>query len=345
MRNWKLEANPSNEPATGAAAAGPNGANLNSSASRGSEAEREVDLTLAVTEPVRTMDELIVADAVRGRIDVALSRIENHHLIYQDWGLASIDPHRRGTALNLYGPPGTGKSLAAEAIADRMGRPFVDVEYADIESRYVGQTPKNIIRCFEAATETKAVLVFNEADSILGSRLSDVRQSADHGVNVSRATMLRQLDLFDGLVVFTTNFPRNYDPAFVRRILDHVHFDLPDAETLGRLWARLLPEQLPLADDVERSQLVERSVGLAGGDLTNVVVLAAGLAATRTEAKQMVTMADLVEQLDSVRQAKEAVGKRNQASQVTAEHVPWSDLLTETKAKQETQGSKQEAHG
>ena len=67
--------------------------------------------------------------------------------------------------------------------------------------------------------------------------------------------MLRQLDRFDGLVVFTTNFPENYDAAFVRRILTHIRFDLPDHPTLLRLWSRLLPAELPLGADVELSVL------------------------------------------------------------------------------------------
>ena len=100
------------------------------------------------------------------------------------WGLRRLFPHLSGTALNLYGPPGTGKTLCAEALAYELGRPLLVADYAEIESKYVGDTPKNIVRCFEQAEHAEAVLFFDEADLILGSRLSSVSQSADHGVNV-----------------------------------------------------------------------------------------------------------------------------------------------------------------
>jgi ATP-dependent 26S proteasome regulatory subunit len=225
------------------------------------------------------------------------------------WNLQKIDPYRRGTAVNLYGPPGTGKTLCAEGLAHRFGRPFVTVNYAEIESRYVGETPKNIVRCFKSAQEHNAVLVFDEADSILGSRLSNVSQSADHSVNVSRSVMLSQLDRFDGLVIFTTNFPRNYDAAFVRRILVHVKFELPDEPTRERLWALLLPMELPRAADVDLRELAVLSTGLAGGEIANVIVGAASRAVARPPAERVVRSADLREEITRMRSARQEVGK------------------------------------
>jgi SpoVK/Ycf46/Vps4 family AAA+-type ATPase len=260
-------------------------------------------------KPRRSLDEVILPDAVRQRVELALDLVEHHTLLYDTWNLRSIDPYRRGTALNLYGPSGTGKSLCAEALAHRLGRPVINVDYAQIESKYVGETPKNIVRCFEVAREHSAVLVFDEADSILGSRLSRVSQSADHAVNVSRAVMLRQLDRFDGLVVFTTNFPRNYDAAFVRRILAHVRFELPDPETLHRLWQRLLPEALPRETGLDQGALAQESAGLAGGDLVNVITGAAAAAARRGGESGVVTAADLVAEIKNARRARAEVGR------------------------------------
>lgn len=260
-------------------------------------------------KPRRSLDEVILPDAVRQRVELALDLVAHHVLLYDKWNLRSIDPYRRGTALNLYGPSGTGKSLCAEALAHRLGRPVINVDYAQIESKYVGDTPKNIVRCFEEAREHGAVLVFDEADSILGSRLSRVSQSADHAVNVSRAVMLRQLDRFDGLVVFTTNFPRNYDAAFVRRILAHVKFELPDPETLHRLWQRLLPEALPVEPGLDRGALARESAGLAGGDLVNAITGAAAAAARRGGESGVVTAADLASEIKNAHRARTEVGR------------------------------------
>ena len=73
----------------------------------------------------------------------------------------------------------------------------------------------------------KMMLFYDEADSILGKRLSNVSQSTDHAVNVSRSVMLLELDSFKGVTLFATNFMSNYDSAFVRRIIGHIEMPLP----------------------------------------------------------------------------------------------------------------------
>ena len=265
--------------------------------------------TFAPRKPLRTMSDLIVPQSVRHRIDLALSQVDNHEVLYQEWNLKKIDPYRTGTALNFYGPSGTGKSLAAEAIASHRGQQLIDVSYAEIESKYVGDTPKNIEACFRQATAHNAVLVFNEADSILGSRLSNVTQSADHSVNVSRAVMLSQLDAFGGLVVFTTNFPRNYDAAFVRRILVHVRFDLPDEATRHALWETLIPAQIPRAEPLDLAILAASSPGLSGGDMVNAVKAASALAVARAGTDRVLCTSDVIAEIEAIRQAKSAVGR------------------------------------
>jgi SpoVK/Ycf46/Vps4 family AAA+-type ATPase len=263
---------------------------------------------LVPRKPVRSMGDLVLAPAVRHRIDLALSQVDHHEILYQHWNLKKIDPHRAGTALNFYGPSGTGKSLAAEAIAYERRQPFIDVSYAEIESKYVGDTPKNIEACFRQAAAHDAVLVFNEADSILGSRLSHVTQSSDHSVNVSRAVMLSQLDAFGGLVIFTTNFPRNYDAAFVRRILVHVRFDLPDEATRCSLWEMLVPLEVPRAEPLDVARLAASSAGFAGGDVVNAVKAAAALAVSREWPDRVLRTADLLAEIEAIRQAKAEVG-------------------------------------
>jgi SpoVK/Ycf46/Vps4 family AAA+-type ATPase len=263
---------------------------------------------LVARKPQRSMGDLVVPAAVRHRIDLGLSQVDNHEILYQHWNLKKIDPYRVGTALNFYGPSGTGKSLAAEAIAHQRGQLFIDVSYAEIESKYVGDTPKNIEACFRQAAAHDAVLVFNEADSILGSRLSNVTQSSDHSVNVSRAVMLSQLDAFAGLVVFTTNSPRNYDAAFIRRILVHVRFDLPDEATRRALWGMLVPPEIPRAERLDVALLAASSEGLAGGDIVNVVKAAAALAVSRCGPDRALRNRDLLAEIDAIRQAKSEIG-------------------------------------
>ena len=142
----------------------------------------------------------------------------------------------RAIILNFYGKPGTGKSMTAEAVAKELGKKVYRINYADLESKYVGDTPKNIRSVFATAAKDKAVLIFDEADSFLGKRLSSVTQSADYGVNIARSVMLMELEKYDGVVVFTTNLLEHYDEAFKRRILLSDYFDLPDEAARTQIW-------------------------------------------------------------------------------------------------------------
>jgi len=294
---------------------------------RAGESPETVDFR--VERPARTFGDLVLADVVRRRVDTALNVVAHRDVLFKEWNLAAISPHRGGAVVSLYGPPGTGKSACAEAIAHRLGRPYLRVGYAQIESRYVGETPKNIVRCFAEARRHDAVLIFDEADSILGRRLSRVTQSADHSVNVSRSVMLTELDHFDGVVVFTTNFPENYDVAFVRRILAHIRLELPDLAARRDLWTKLLPKELPLHPEVTADTLAAESEGMAGGDLVNVIMAAAAAAVARSGERRVVELADLRDELAAAARARREVGKPPASPRLVAwEDVPPSDSGT-----------------
>ncbi|MUG91332.1 AAA family ATPase [Scytonema sp. UIC 10036] len=259
-------------------------------------------------QPSHNLDALILPPAVRNRLEVALNWIRYHDVLYHKWNLKKIDPQGRRVAINMFGPPGTGKTFCADAIAYYLKQPIIKVNYAEIESKYVGETPKNIKAAFEKARQTGAVIFFDEADSILGKRLTNVTQSADHGVNVSRSVMLLELDKFDGVVIFATNLPGNYDGAFVRRILAHIEFELPDIACREQLWKALLPEEVPCANDVTVTWLAQESEGLAGGDILNVVKIAASQAVAREDNQCKVMQSDIQEAISQVRSGKEKVG-------------------------------------
>lgn len=258
--------------------------------------------------PRRNLEDIVLSAPVMARIEGALNRIKHHDKLYNEWNLKKIDPSGRRVAINFFGLPGTGKTFCAEAIAKHLDKQIITVNYAEIESKYVGETPKNITAAFQKASETDSVLFFDEADSILGKRLTSVTQSADHGVNVSRSVMLLQLDSFDGVVIFASNLPENYDGAFVRRILAHIQFELPDQDCLLRLWQILLPTEVPRADNVTAEWLANQSNGLAGGDILNVVKLAASQAVARPDLTCRVCREDVESAITQIRAGKDRVG-------------------------------------
>ncbi len=278
--------------------------------------EREADharrLELFVVEaPRRRLVDLIVPDPTRQQLNSLLTKVRHHHVLYETFGLNEVDPYGGRTAINLYGPPGTGKSFAAEAIAHELGLGLIRANYAEIESKYVGETAKNIKAAFEKAREAGAVLFFDEADSILGRRLSNITQSTDHAVNVSRSVMLLELDRFSGVTIFATNLASNYDTAFIRRILGHVEMPLPDAEVRARLWRSHIPSRMPVAlDEADWDRLVAETDGLAGGDILNCVVSAASQAIERDGPGCQVLLNDFLTAIAAARRAREVIGTK-----------------------------------
>ncbi|MCS6988156.1 MAG: ATP-binding protein [Chloroherpetonaceae bacterium] len=255
-------------------------------------------------KPLYSLDRLVLSDETMSQLRHALALLEQQKLIYETWNLQSIDRTGRKIALNFYGEPGTGKTLAADAIANRLGKEILIASYAEMESKYVGETPKNIRAAFRKASETQAVLFFDEADSILGKRLTHVAQSSDHSVNLARSTMLLELDRFDGVVIFASNLVRNYDGAFLRRMLAHIEFPLPSADLRLKIWKAHLPPQLPVQPDLNFDRLVEASEGASGGDIKNAVLLAASYAATKPKGKQIVEEEDFVKAIRFVMEGK-----------------------------------------
>lgn len=286
----------------------------------------------------RQMEELIVPESTMQELLTLIERLKHQRTLYEEWGLKALDHSGGRTVLNLYGPPGTGKTLAAEAIAHYLHKPLLDINYAELESKYVGETGKNIARAFEAAREQGAVLFFDEADSVLGKRLVEVRQSADHGVNQSRSVMLKQLEAFEGVVIFATNMAKNYDGAFVRRILGHVRFALPGEAERCRLWARYLLPTLPCAPEVTPQALAPLGEGLSGGELLNALLGAASQAVRRSGEHQRVSLEDLRQHVERVARARAEIGDYDYgdrapepAVQVEERIVPVAELPPEVR--------------
>jgi SpoVK/Ycf46/Vps4 family AAA+-type ATPase len=260
--------------------------------------------------PKFRMDDLVLPEAVLHEISILKSRIRNHDLIYREWGFDKIDPMGINVAVNFYGLPGTGKTMCAEALASELGQLILEVNYAEIESKYVGDTPKNIVASFQAAKDANAILFFDEADSILGRRLTNVTQSADHGVNVSRAVMLKQLDDFGGIVIFATNLARNFDSAFVRRILQHVYVQAPDEGCRLRLWQKMVTPSVPGRSIIDFQALARQSDGLTGGLIKNAVLLALSELANMPPAKRVLSDDAINRAMASVKRGQKEVGIR-----------------------------------
>ena len=282
-------------------------------------------------QPHWDFSKVVLSEAVQIQLDAALDRVRYQNILFEDWGLKEVDPKGSRSVINFYGLPGTGKSMSAEAIANELGRSIIKVSYAELESKYVGDTPKNIKRAFAAAKIQNAVIFFDEADSILGKRLSSVTQGADHSVNVSRSVMLQEMDEFAGVVIFATNLARNYDSAFVRRIHSHIKFELPNQQARESIFKQMLVANLPLGPTVTPQYLAQITEGLSGGDLRTVVINAAAKAVSRTGVDQVVKQVDFSTVIDEIFKAKQEIIGTTHEKKVSEETVSVSQLPSDVK--------------
>ncbi|MGL6225261.1 MAG: ATP-binding protein [Thermoguttaceae bacterium] len=289
--------------------------------------EGDKPLSFVPREPLYTFEQVILTENVRSQFQVLRSRIANHKLLYEDWELGQIDPQGRHIAFNLYGPPGTGKTMCVEALASELGKKVIDISYAEIESKYVGETGKNITSAFRRAAESDALLFFDEADSILGRRMTNVTQAADHGVNVARAVMLKQLDAFEGVVAFATNLSKNFDNAFVRRIAQHIEIPLPDFSGRQHLWRKFISLKVPGREGLVWDKLAASSEGFSGGDIKNAVVNGLAHTANLEPLKRWATTEIFEHEIELIRNAKLNVGSE---LLVTTKTIPLDREETES---------------
>src|SRR6187397_388921 len=133
--------------------------------------------------PRRTFEDVILPPATRRALDQALAHVTSHDLIFNRWGLGERHPTGLALAFNFAGPPGTGKTICAEAIAHALGRRLLLVRYAELESLWMGETPKNVAAIFRAAREQHAVLLFDEADAIASRRSTSVEHGSQRESN------------------------------------------------------------------------------------------------------------------------------------------------------------------
>jgi SpoVK/Ycf46/Vps4 family AAA+-type ATPase len=233
-----------------------------------------------VIEPQRSFEDVVLPERTLRALDHALALVRKHDLIFRQWGLAERHTTGLGLAFHFAGPPGTGKTVCAEALANTLDRKLLVVRYAELESRWVGQTAKHVASVFRAADRQDAVLFFDEADAIAGRRFTTMQAAVEREANSVVNVLLHELETFPGVVIFATNLAANMDPAFERRIRTHILFEMPDVDARERIWqVQLHPRKTPLAEDVDFRALAE-AYPRSGGDIKNAVLKAAQIATT-----------------------------------------------------------------
>lgn len=234
-------------------------------------------------------DDLVLPPVTLRHVREVAAAIKYRNLVYSQWGFAQRVASGMGLKVLFAGPAGTGKTMTAGVIARDLGLDLYKIDLSGVVSKYIGETEKNLDRIFRAAHDSNAILFFDEADALFGKR-SEVKDAHDRYANIEVAYLLQKMEEHEGVVILASNLSKNIDEAFSRRVQYVVEFPLPDEKHRERLWRGMFPAQVPLSDDVDFSFLA-RQFQIAGGDIKNVVLDAAFLAA---QDGQLVTMKQLI---------------------------------------------------
>jgi SpoVK/Ycf46/Vps4 family AAA+-type ATPase len=137
------------------------------------------------------------------------------------------------------GPPGLGKSMSAKVIARELGLDCLIVDTSALISKYIGESAKNFTSLFTLASELPCVLVFEEADAALGTRVKQETSNDKHH-NADTGHLLQLMEQHEGVVILSTNKRGNIDSAFMRRLRYIVEYRRPSQKEAERMWENML---------------------------------------------------------------------------------------------------------
>jgi hypothetical protein len=228
--------------------------------------------------PAASWTELILPAEPLELLQELVARIRFREQVLDTWGMRRGGGRGEGCTALFAGPSGTGKTLAAEVIAHDLGLDLYTVDLATVVDKYIGETEKNLDRIFGEAERVNGVLFFDEADALFGKR-SEVKDARDRYANVEVAYLLQRMERFGGLAILATNLRANLDEAFARRLDVMVDFPQPDPVYRLKLWRHCLGDTVPRVAHLDLEFCAD-AFELSGGNIRNVAVTAAYLAAT-----------------------------------------------------------------
>lgn len=178
---------------------------------------------------------------------------------------------RNGFACLFYGVPGTGKTETVYQLAKRTGRDIMQVNFAALKSCWVGESEKNVKALFDryrtlvTKCDTVPILLFNEADAIIGKRQEGAERAVDKMENSIQNIILQEMESLDGILIATTNLTQNMDKAFERRFLYKIEFERPSLEAKQAIWQSMLPDLT-----AEEATELASAYDFTGGQIENI---------------------------------------------------------------------------
>jgi SpoVK/Ycf46/Vps4 family AAA+-type ATPase len=225
-------------------------------------------------------DDLVVHADLERQLHEFETQVRLRWSVMEEWGFDRLAHLGLGISALFGGPSGTGKTMAAQVLARALGLDLYRVDLAGVINKYVGETEKRLRDVFDACERAGALLFFDEADALFGSRMQ-VKEAHDRFANIEIDYLLQRMEQFDGLAILATNRRGDIDSAFLRRIRFVVDFVLPGVAERRALWAKALPARAPSGEQllgaIDWEVLAER-LEMTGADIKASAMAAAFLA-------------------------------------------------------------------
>jgi hypothetical protein len=213
--------------------------------------------------------QLVVSDLTGLKLQGLERRCRHRERVLRRLAPAFLPATNRGVRALFTGASGTGKTLAASILAAELGMDLYRVDLSAIVNKYVGETEKNLHRVLSTAEELDVVLLIDEGEALLGAR-TEVRSANDRFANLETNYLLQRLEVYQGIVVVTTNASDHIDPAFQRRMDAVVQFVEPGPVERWNIWQIHLPGGHRVSGTLLR-EVSERCV-MTGGQIRNAAL-------------------------------------------------------------------------
>ena len=223
---------------------------------------------------------VILPEHSREQVAACIERVRLAKKVYDAWDFARVAGYGRGVSMLFWGPPGTGKTMLAQAVANELQMELYRVNLPAVVSKYVGETEKHLNEIFEHAKGRRIVLFFDEADVLFGKR-TEIKEANDKYANMEAAYLLQKMEEYEGVTILATNYRRNFDEAFSRRLTAIITIPFPDEAARRAIWELVLPKELR-GDDVDLNRMAAK-YELTGSAIKNSVLSAAFAAAADGE--------------------------------------------------------------
>lgn len=230
-------------------------------------------------------DDLILPDDKKCQIQDIINYVSSKNMVYGEWKFEN-NHTQQGLNILFSGDSGTGKTMTASVIANQLDLELYKIDLANVVSKYIGETEKNIDRIFSEFQNSNAILFFDEADTLFGKR-TEISDSHDRHANIEVGYLLQKLEEHDEIVILASNLAENIDDAFRRRMNFWIEFIHPSQKERLQIWKKNFPITAPVKLLDDDYNFLSRKFNISGANIANIALSAAFTAAEKKSSIDM----------------------------------------------------------